>query len=62
MTGALYFPSQQVEFLGNFSGNNGCMRIVARTIDFTGSSTLNSDCTAAGINGMPLPGKVSLVE
>lgn len=62
MTGALYFPNQQVEFLGNFSGSNGCMRIIARTIDFTGSSTLNSDCTAYGINNMPLPGSVSLVE
>ncbi|MBI1212239.1 MAG: hypothetical protein GC190_12305 [Alphaproteobacteria bacterium] len=62
MTGSIYFPSQTVEFLGNFSGSNGCMRIVARAIDFTGSSTLNSDCTAYGINNMPLPGKVTLVE
>lgn len=62
MTGSLYFPTQSVEFLGNFSGSNGCMRIVARMINFTGSSTLNSDCAALGINNMPLPGKVSLVE
>jgi hypothetical protein len=62
MTGALYFPAQQVEFLGNFSGENGCMRIVARTIDFTGSADFNADCTAEGLNDMPLPGRVSLVE
>lgn len=62
MTGALYFPSQSVSFSGNFSGENGCMRLVARTIDFTGSADFNSDCTAEGLIDMPLPGRVSLVE
>jgi hypothetical protein len=38
------------------------MRIVARTIDFTGSADLNADCSAAGLNEMPLPGRVTLVE
>ncbi len=62
LTGALYFPNQSVEFLGNFSGTNGCMRVVSRTMKFTGSLNLNSDCSAYGIEGMPLPGRVSLVE
>jgi Putative Flp pilus-assembly TadE/G-like len=62
MTGALYFPSQDVEYLGNFSGDNGCLRVVAATIKFTGSVGMNADCTAAGLNQMPLPGRVSLVE
>lgn len=62
LTGAMYFPSQDVQFLGNFSGDNGCMRIVAATIKFTGSSEMNADCTAEGLNQMPLPGRVSLVE
>jgi hypothetical protein len=62
ITGAIYFPNQAVEYLGSFSGDNGCMRIVARTIDFTGSADLNADCAAAGLNEMPLPGRVSLVE
>ncbi len=62
LTGALYFPNQDVEFLGNFSGQNGCMRVVSRTVKFTGNLNLNSDCTAYGLNGMPLPGRVSLVE
>jgi hypothetical protein len=62
MTGIIYAPSQAVEFLGNFSGSNGCMRIVASTIKFTGSTTISSDCTAYGITNAPLPGTVSLVE
>jgi hypothetical protein len=62
LTGALYFPSQDVEFLGNFSGDNGCMRIVAATVKSTGSSSMNADCTAYGLDEMPLPGRVTLVE
>lgn len=61
-TGALYFPGQNVEFLGNFSGNNGCMRVVAKTIKFTGSSSMNTNCAAAGLDSIPVPGNVSLVE
>ena len=38
------------------------MRVVSRTVKFTGNLNLNSDCTAYGLNGMPLPGRVSLVE
>jgi hypothetical protein len=62
LTGIIYMPSQAVEFLGNFSGDNGCMRIVASTIKFTGSTTINSDCSSAGITNAPLPGTISLVE
>jgi hypothetical protein len=62
MTGAIYLPSQSLEFLGNFSGTNGCMRLIARTVKITGSSTMNADCSAYGLNEMPLPGKVTLVE
>jgi Flp pilus assembly protein TadG len=62
LTGALYFPAQDVQFLGNFSGANGCLRVVARTVKFTGSLNMNADCTAQGLSGMPLPGRVTLVE
>lgn len=62
LTGVLYFPNQAIAYLGNFSGDNGCLRIVARTIAFTGSANLNADCSDAGLNEMPLPGRVSLVE
>lgn len=62
LTGALYFPNQDVQFLGNFSGVNGCLRVVARTMKFTGSTTMNSNCTAAGLDSITLPGRVTLVE
>jgi hypothetical protein len=62
LTGALYFPAQDVQFLGNFSGNNGCLRVIGRTVKFTGSLNINANCAAAGLDAIPLPGRVTLVE
>lgn len=62
MTGALYFPSQEVDLLGNFSGAGGCMQVVADTIYYTGSSTFRDDCTATGMQTIKVAGIVTLVE
>jgi hypothetical protein len=62
MTGAIYFPSQEVDFQGNFSGANGCMQIVADTINYTGNSTFSTDCTAYGMSTIKAPGTVTLAE
>lgn len=62
MTGAIYFPSQQVEMLGNFSGTNGCMQVVADTIYFSGNSHFSVNCTNYGMSNIPTPGAVALVE
>lgn len=60
LTGALYFPSQQVQYLGNFSGVNGCMRIVARTIDFRGNTTISLTCPQ--LAGIPFRTRLALVN
>ena len=62
LTGAIYFPSQSVEFLGNFSGNNGCMRVIADTVTLSGSTTMNGSCPGTGLNSIPIPGQIALVE
>ena len=62
MTGAMYFPSQQVQMSGNFSGQNGCMQVVADTIDYTGSSNFAANCAAKGMSAVTIPGGVSVVE
>jgi Flp pilus assembly protein TadG len=62
MTGDLYFPTQQVSYLGNFSGKNGCMQIVADTVYWSGSTTIAVDCTAQGMSGIPARQAVKLVE
>jgi hypothetical protein len=45
LTGNLYFPRGSVDYSGNNGTTSNCMRIVADTITFTGSSTIRSDCT-----------------
>ena len=56
LTGALYFPNQAVQYLGNYTGVNGCMRIVARTIEFTGNTNMSVTCP----NLPPIPFKTTL--
>jgi hypothetical protein len=62
MTGALYFPSQELDLLGNFSGAGGCMQVVADTIYYTGSSTFTDDCVSSGMKTIKVAGNVTLVE
>jgi hypothetical protein len=62
MTGAIYFPTQIVSYIGNFSGANGCTQIVARIIQWSGSANLAANCSAYGMNPMPVGGVVRLAE
>ena len=48
VTGAIYFPNNQVSYAGGSSTGSQCTQIVADTINFTGGSTFNSNCTSAG--------------
>jgi Flp pilus assembly protein TadG len=60
MTGAIYFPAQDVSYIGNFSGANGCTQIVAKTISWSGSTSLSINCSAYGMQSIAVGG-VSLV-
>ncbi|MFO1089114.1 MAG: pilus assembly protein TadG-related protein [Hyphomicrobiales bacterium] len=62
MTGNIYFKKQGVDYLGNFSGKNGCMHIVADTVQWTGNTTVGVDCTAQGMDAIPATLVVQLVE
>jgi Flp pilus assembly protein TadG len=61
-TGAIYFPNGDVTYNGNFAGNGGCTQIVARTIDWTGNTTINQNCSAYGMSDIPATQTVQLVE
>jgi Flp pilus assembly protein TadG len=50
LTGVIYFPSQEVRFSGGSSEEaHGCTRLFARSVTFTGNSTVGNDCSGAGI-------------
>jgi hypothetical protein len=62
LTGALYFPKQEVDYLGNFSGNGGCTQVVANTIQWSGNTSISQDCTSHGMKDIPAAQSVQLVE
>lgn len=62
MTGALYFPSRDIRYNGNFSGENGCTQIVASTVVWTGNTTIAADCSDYGIRPIPVLSLVKLTE
>lgn len=50
LTGALYFPSEEVNFSGN-SNATSCLEVVARTVKFVGNTRLDvSGCQTAGVS------------
>ncbi|OHV69374.1 hypothetical protein LCM4577_22540 [Mesorhizobium sp. LCM 4577] len=62
LTGAIYFPRQQVNYLGNFSGLDGCTQVVADTIQWSGNATINQDCSKHGGADIPAAPSVAIVE
>ena len=63
LTGAVYFPKQQIQFNGdNNSSANTCTQIIGRTVEFTGNSKIyNNGCAEAGIEPIAVKG-IRLVE
>jgi hypothetical protein len=61
-TGNIYFANQAVQYLGNFSGKEGCTRVVAKTIDWSGNAEIKQNCTGYGMKPIPAQQLVRLVE
>lgn len=49
ITGAIYATGADLVFTGDFSGLDGCMQLIAGTIEMTGNTTINSSCDSYGI-------------
>jgi Flp pilus assembly protein TadG len=62
LTGAIYFKNQSVDYLGNFSGQGGCTQVVAKTIQWSGSTQIAANCTALGMTPIPAMMVVKLTE
>jgi hypothetical protein len=62
ITGALYFPSTQVNFNNGISNPSGCTQLVAGTINFQGGAYFNT-CPGTGITPIGgSSGATALVE
>ena len=62
LQGALYFPTSDVDFQGNFDGNYACLQVIADQIEYTGSATFNNTCDGTGTRGITVSGGIALVE
>jgi len=55
ITGAIYTPSQQVNYSGGASTSTGCTQLVALTVTFTGNANFGNSCTNSGVSEPLLP-------
>jgi hypothetical protein len=62
ITGSVYLSAGDISFLGDFSGENGCMQLVGNTVAFAGNALISTDCTGVGIEWSKIPSDVRLVE
>jgi len=62
LTGDLYYPSQDIDYQGNFTGVNGCTHIVANTVQWNGNATVSANCATEGLSSIPAQISVRLVE
>jgi Flp pilus assembly protein TadG len=62
MTGTIYIPKGEADYLGNFSGTNGCTHVIADLVQWTGDTTIGVNCTAEGMNDIQVAQQVKLVE
>ena len=62
LTGAIYFASQNVQFNGNFSGQDGCTQVVGLTVEWSGNADVSKDCSKYGMRDIAATQIVKLVE
>jgi hypothetical protein len=62
MTGSIYFASQEIDYLGNFSGSGGCTQVVGDKVQWTGNTSISVDCSAYGISNIAALTLVKLTE
>jgi hypothetical protein len=60
--GAIYAPSQKVEYSGSTQNTSGCTQLIAYQVNFTGSATFAHNCTGVGISDATIAGGMQLVE
>jgi hypothetical protein len=60
--GAFYFPSQKLNFLGDFAANQECLQIIADQVNYQGSAVFQNNCTGTGVKDLVTVGNIKLVE
>lgn len=50
LQGAIYMPSQAVEFSGTSGMTTNCLKLVSRRVTFTGNNSINNQCAGTGVD------------
>jgi hypothetical protein len=48
MSGALYFPTADININGNAGFSLTCLQLVARRLTFSGNMSINNTCSSGG--------------
>lgn len=64
LVGAVYGPSQDIQFSGNTTGSGPgeCTQVVGSTVEFIGNSGFNTDCSASGTRSIRTAQAIKIVE
>ncbi|MEO5375826.1 MAG: pilus assembly protein TadG-related protein [Alphaproteobacteria bacterium] len=63
LKGALYFPTQEIQFTGGATTGPQCTKVVSRVVTFKGNANMKADgCKDAGVDDIKIAGQVTLVE
>ncbi len=62
LEGAIYVPTDDISYSGGAQGANGCLQVIAWTVDFTGNSEFQSNCANSGTTDIAVNESVTVVE
>jgi hypothetical protein len=57
IVGAIYYPGEPISYSGGSpTGGAQCTQLIAYTVNFSGNSTFNNNCTGTGVRSVSLTG------
>jgi Flp pilus assembly protein TadG len=62
ITGAIYAPSEEVDYTGGSSTGTGCTQIVADIVQLSGGSYFQHNCSGTGVSDPASSSRVALVQ
>ena len=60
--GAIYAPASTIEMTGNSRSKEGCTHVIGNRVIFSGNSSLQSECSGAGVKDIIMNETIAIVE